>query len=108
PTAVRLGMPIDTHVAYKDFGELADTLLGPAYRSSTVYVAWEHLNIVFFTELVLRRLGSSAAVPDWSNSDYDTIFELIIGSQQPRTVLLKVHKEALGKLSESCPSGASD
>jgi hypothetical protein len=104
PTAVRLGMPVDTHIGYTDIGALADTLLSPPYRSSTSYVVWEHLNIVMFTELVLRRLGSSAAVPEWSNGDYDTIFELVVTSKTPRTVQLKVHTEALGDISESCPT----
>ncbi|HTO06805.1 MAG TPA: histidine phosphatase family protein [Myxococcota bacterium] len=107
PTAIRLGMPVDTQIAYNDIGRLADTLLGERYRKSTVLVAWEHLNIVHFSELVLRRLGSSAAVPDWSNGDYDTIFELLVGANEPRTVQLKVHTEKLGELSDSCPTGVS-
>jgi hypothetical protein len=108
PTAIRLGMPIDTHIAYNDLGGLADTLLDSRYRSSTIYVAWEHLHIVFFTELVLKRLGSTAPVPEWSNSDYDTLFELIIDAKEPRSVQLKVHKQDLGNLSESCPTAASE
>lgn len=107
PTAVRLGMPVDTQIAYTDIGRLADTLLAPQYRTATVYVVWEHLEIVRFTELVLRRLGSAAAVPDWTNGDYDTIFELVVSWKEPPTVKLEVHRETLGEISDSCPTGSA-
>jgi hypothetical protein len=105
PTAVRLGMPVDTQIGYTDIGRLADTLLDARYHAATIYVTWEHLEIVRFTELVLRRLGSSAAVPDWTNSDYDTIFELVVSWKEPPTVKLSVHRETLGEISDSCPTG---
>jgi hypothetical protein len=45
PTAVRVGVPINTQVPYNDPGRLADELLGPQYRTAMIYVAWEHMNI---------------------------------------------------------------
>ena len=74
PTAIRFGVPINTQLPYNDPGLLADTLLAPEYRSATIYVAWEHLSIVEFTEILLTRFRNASSVPAWDNDDYDKVF----------------------------------
>jgi len=106
PTAIRLGMPINTQIPFNDPGLLADTLMEPKYRNATIYVAWEHLNIVNFTELMLTRFSSDAQVPAWPNSDYDTVFELIIDWKNPQSVKLEVQSENFGEPSKACPTAA--
>jgi hypothetical protein len=69
PTAIRFGVPINTQLPFNDPGLLADTLLGSKYHNSTVYVAWEHTNIVDFATVLLTRFGRTDKVPDWANSD---------------------------------------
>ena len=103
PTAIRLGMPIDTQLPYNDPGRLADVLLDAPYRSATVFVAWEHQNLVDFAAIVLRRMGSSAEVPPWDNSDYDRVFVLTIDWSKPAAELA-VRSEGLKEISDQCPN----
>ena len=60
PTAISLGLPVNTQLPFNDSGRLADELLAERYRNATLYVAWEHLQIINFAQVVLRRLGSEA------------------------------------------------
>jgi hypothetical protein len=103
PTAIRLGLPINTQLPYNDPGLLADTLLDPKYRRSTIYVVWEHLNIVSFAEILLTRFHQTTHVPPWDNSDYDTVFVFTIDWSEPRSLKLEVRSEGLGQMSEECP-----
>ncbi len=103
PTAIRLELPIDTQLPFNDPGRLADELLAPAYRSATIYVAWEHLQIVSVAEVVLKRLGSTASVPAWKNSDYDTVFVIAIDWSDPPVAHFEVRSEDLGEISDQCP-----
>ena len=103
PTAIALGMPVNTQLPFNDSGLLADTLLAPEYRDKVVYVAWEHLQIMNFAKVVLTRLGSDAAVPEWKNSDYDTVFAFHIDWSEP-SVRFEVQQQSYGGLPETCPT----
>jgi hypothetical protein len=104
PTAIALGMPVNTQLPFNDPGLLADTLLAPEYRDQVVYVAWEHLQIMNFAQVVLRRLGSDAAVPEWTNADYDTVFAFHIRWDDPPSVRFEVKRQSHGPLPEECPA----
>jgi len=105
PTAIRLGVPIDTQLPCNDPGLLADTLLAPAYHGATIYVAWEHANIAQFAKILLTRFGSTATVPAWENGDYDMVFVFTIDWNEPRSLAFEVRSEGLGRISEKCPPG---
>ncbi len=103
PTAIRTGVPINTQLPFNDPGLLADTLMDTKYHGATVYVAWEHLNIVAFAEILLNRLHNASKIPQWPNSDYDTVFVFRIDWNQPRSVKFKALSENLGHVEEACP-----
>jgi len=103
PTAVRLGVPINTQLPFNDPGLLADTLLEPQYRDAVIFLAWEHTNIVEFATAMLTRFGNRQSLPDWPNSDYDTVFVFTIHWDEPATLDLDVRSEGFGTLSEECP-----
>src|SRR5215469_6338360 len=103
PTAVRFGVPINTQLPYNDPGLLADTLLDPQYHNDTIYVAWEHANLVTFAEIVLKRFHDQAPVPQWPNSDYDSIYVFRIDWAKIPTLKFEVRSENLGPISENCP-----
>ena len=42
PTAIELGMPVNTDFAYSDVDGLRSELTGQKYRNSLIFVAWEH------------------------------------------------------------------
>ncbi|MEE4173826.1 MAG: hypothetical protein V2I57_06195 [Xanthomonadales bacterium] len=104
PTAIALGLPINTQLPFNDSGLLADTLLAPEYRDKVVYVAWEHLQIMNFAQVVIRRLGSSAEVPEWTNADYDTVFAFHIDWTGTPSLRFEVRKQELGVLPGDCPN----
>ncbi|KUJ82948.1 hypothetical protein AVO43_10395 [Microbulbifer sp. ZGT114] len=108
PTAVYFQVPINTQIPYNDPGLLADTLLSKPYLGSTVYVAWEHMNIDLLVKILLRRFNSDAKVPEWPNSDYDTVFVFRIkGEPGSGSITLDVGKQAFGKIEERCPLEAT-
>jgi len=103
PTAIRAGVPIDTQIPYNQPRRLADTLLKSRYHDATVYVAWEHGNIVKLAKILLDRFGNGDKVPRWDNSDYDTVFAFTIDWSHSGTMKFEVRKEGLGPMPESCP-----
>jgi hypothetical protein len=103
PTAIALGMPIDTQLPFYDPGLLADKLLAPEQRDLVIYVAWEHLQIMNVAQVILRRFDSDARVPDWPNSDYDTVFAFHITWGEQPEIRFQVEKQSLGELPETCP-----
>lgn len=103
PTAVYFQVPIDTQIPFNDPGLLADTLLAKPYLGSTVYVAWEHMNIDLLAKILLRRFDSDTKVPEWPNSDYDTVFVFRIrGEPGNGSIVLDVDQQEFGKIEERC------
>ena len=103
PTAVRFGVPINTQLPFNDPGLLADTLLDPQYHNDTIYVAWEHANLVTFAEIVLTRFHDPTPVPPWPNGDYDTFHVFRIDWGKVPALKFEVRSEKLGPISENCP-----
>jgi len=103
PTAVKLGVPVNTQLPFNDPGLLADTLMDPKYHGATVYIVWEHLNIVTFAEILLNRFHKADPVPAWSNGDYDTVFVFTIQWNEPNSLRFDVRNEGLENIGEACP-----
>lgn len=78
PTAITLGLPVNTGIGLDAPDELIKALLAPQYHSSTIIVAWEHSQIVEIAEKLINRFGSDAVVPDWSNNNYNMFFVFTI------------------------------
>jgi hypothetical protein len=106
PTAIRFGVPINTQLPYSDPGLLADTLLDPQYHKDTVYVVWEHTNLVSFAEIVLKRFHDSTPVPEWPNSDYDTFYVFRLDWGKVPSLKFEVRSETLKAISENCPQAS--
>ena len=110
PTAIRLGMPVNTQIGYDQIDELQRVLLQPAYAHALIFVAWEHIKLHDFARQMLQLYGTaSAQLPDWSNDDYETIYVLHITRPKNNgapVVTLDIQRENLGgSLSDTC-SGA--
>jgi hypothetical protein len=77
PTAIRLGMPVDTRFGFEDTGGLERELLSPRYRDSLLFVAWEHGMLVKLVRQLLATVGADpSVVPDWPEDDFDSIYIL--------------------------------
>ena len=107
PTAISLGMPVDAQIAYDRIDLLEQSLLQPAFEDSKIFVAWEHVKLRDFAVDMLKRYGAGRVdVPDWPNSDYETIYVFHIkrtGQGTPQATL-EIQQEGLsGSLSDACP-----
>ncbi|HSU65652.1 MAG TPA: hypothetical protein VLJ39_02165 [Tepidisphaeraceae bacterium] len=79
PTAIRLGMPVQTPCGYKEIERLNAELCKPQYANAKIFVAWEHL----YEQRAVAGLfascgGDSTLVPAWSGTDYDSLYILTI------------------------------
>jgi hypothetical protein len=106
PTAIRLGLPVDTRFAEDGIDALQAELTAPAYRSATIFVAWEHRELVSLVRHLLDAFGDiTDHVPDWPEDDFDTIFIVKIRSEADhRTTSFAKDREMLDGLSAQCPS----
>jgi hypothetical protein len=108
PTAIRLGMPVNTQIAFDQIGELQQALLQPSFAHSLIFVAWEHDHLYRFAQQMLQAHGEGAwQVPPWWGWDYGTIYVFHItrpeNGGKPH-VTLSIQQENLGgKLSNTCP-----
>jgi len=108
PTAIRLGLPVNTQIGSGQTAELEKALLQPAYARSLVFVAWEHYKLHELATQILHDYGSNAAqIPDWPKDDYETIYILHItrtGKNEAPHATFEIQNENLGNsLSDTCP-----
>jgi hypothetical protein len=107
PTAISLGLPVNTQIAFDRIDLLQQALLQPAFEDSKIFVAWEHAKLRDFAVQMLKQYGTGRVdVPDWPGSDYETIYVFHIkrsGQGAPQATL-EIEQEGLSKsLSEACP-----
>ncbi len=106
PTAIRLVMPVNTQIGYKQIDKLQKELLDSKYASSKVFIAWEHYyEEKFAKELVKKFGGNPDQVPTWDNSEYDMIYVIRLTRTGGKTeVSFSADHEGLNeKLSNECP-----
>ena len=109
PTAIALGMPVNTQIGYGDIARLQSVLTAPTNAHALIFIAWEHGMLNTFARQMLKSYGEdSALVPPWPDSDYDRIYIFKIQQTGGRQrVSFKVEDEDLnGALSSSCPGSA--
>ncbi len=109
PTAIALGMPVNTQIGFTQTAALQQAVTAPEYAHSTVFIAWEHGYAEKFAQDFLSSYGlDPKQVPDWPNSDYETIYIFHIAPPTAGathgTMTFAVQKEGLeDKLSDTCP-----
>jgi hypothetical protein len=108
PTAISLGMPVDTRFGVNGLNWLVKSLTRRAYRDATVLVAWEHHQIVTLARrLLARHGGDEASVPAWAQDDFDSIYTVTLDKSGPGAKSsIKVSHEGLNGLSDVCPQVA--
>lgn len=108
PTAIRLGMPVNTQIGYNQTAELQQALLQPSFAHSLIFVAWEHDNLYSFAQQMLQAYGEGAAqLPPWRGWDYGTIYVFHItrpeNGGKPHATLTIQQENLGGKLTNTCP-----
>ena len=106
PTAIRLGMTVETQFSYDQISALQSELTDPAYRESKVFVVWEHKLLGDLVRKIVTSFGGDAHdVGDWGKDDYDSIFIVKLRTEPggKRSVGFERDKEGLNGLSTSYP-----
>jgi hypothetical protein len=111
PTAIRLGMPVQTPYGYRDYVKLNDELIAPKYSHSLIFVAWEHLCAEKETIDLLKRFGADTSqVPSWPGNDYDSLYVVTIRHDPDNTATATFQHELenLNGQSANMPTPASN
>ena len=108
PTAIRLGMAVNTQIAFDQIADLQRALLQPAYAHSLIFVAWEHYDLRLFAKQMLQAYGDGASqLPPWPGWDYGTIYVFHItrpdNGDKPHATLNVQQENLGGKLTNTCP-----
>jgi hypothetical protein len=109
PTAIQLGLPVNTQLPLADIAGLQAAVTAPAYANSTIFIAWEHKYAYDFARQMLRAYGlDRSQVPGWPSDDFETMYVFHItrtaGTGAP-AMTFAVQQEGLsGSLSATCPS----
>lgn len=109
PTAIALGLPVNTQIGFPDIAELERAVTAPEYANSTIFIAWEHKYAYDFARQMLRSHGMDpSVVPGWPGDDFETIYVFHIAREPASSsavMTFAVQKEGLeGSLSATCPS----
>lgn len=105
PTAIALGMPVNTDYAWNDVDGLATALTQNGLKGATVWVAWEHKELV----KVLRRIAQldteqHVDIPDWDGKDFDRISILTLRRDGARVqVSYRQERQGLDNQPLACP-----
>jgi hypothetical protein len=105
PTAIQLGMPVDTDFAYSNIDGLESELTQQKYQNALIFVAWEHNELVkLVRQLVSKFHGDPNQVPNWHGNDFDSLYVVrITGPDPTRSVSFAQDHEGLSNLSNDCP-----
>jgi hypothetical protein len=107
PTAIQLGLPVDTQLSFSDIGGLQQAVTAPAYANSTIFIAWEHKYAYDFAREMLRAYGlDRSQVPAWPSDDYETlyVFHIRRAAGGGPSMTFAVQQEGLSdSLSNICP-----
>ena len=75
PTAIALGMPVDTRLGMNDLDGLERKLDEPPYANAVVFIAWEHSRLEDFVRHELAHHGGDPGqAPHWHGKDFDSIY----------------------------------
>ncbi|MEO6967368.1 MAG: hypothetical protein ABI132_02775 [Rhodanobacteraceae bacterium] len=106
PTAIELGMPVNTSLGLEQIQQLDKDLLKPANSSATIFVAWEHnLAQQAAQHLMTAAGGEAQQVPAWANDDFDSLYVVHLKWQNDKPVSAHFEKQAegLNHQSTACP-----
>lgn len=105
PTAVRLGMPVNTDYGYLAIGRLEGELTRRRYEGKTIFVAWEHRMLDEMVRQLMKRFGvNPAEVPPWPGDDYDSLYVLRLDRHNSAKPISFTHDyEGLNGSSADCP-----
>ncbi len=106
PTAIQVSLPINLKYHAKDTKELQKALLNENNQNSTIFVVWEHDNLVKVAKKIFEHEGGMPdIIPEWKSSDFDSIYVLKIerGDLDTRVDFI-LDKQDLNHVNSFCPN----
>jgi len=105
PTAIRLGLPVNTDYSFSDIDGLRFELTRDKYENARIYVSWEHNELERVVKQIVGQFnGDPGTVPKWEGKDYDSIYIVKITSGgTAKSVSFSQDHEKLDNLSTDCP-----
>jgi hypothetical protein len=104
PTAVALGMPVNTQFGYDDVKGLKKALERPDLHDALIVVAWEHkMADKAVRKLVEAHGGDPDAIPKWEKDDFDSVYVVTVDWARNRATFEK-KAEGLNGQPEACPN----
>lgn len=105
PTAIHLGMPVNTQFGAEQIDALQQALLTPANAHALIFVAWEHtLLTMLVRHLIALGGGDPASVPAWPGSEFDSLFVVRIAQLDGKvSAVFARDAEGLNNQPTTCP-----
>jgi hypothetical protein len=105
PTAIRLGLPVNTEFGLTEIKPLEEDLLQPGNSAATIYVAWEHNLAQQAAQQLIDMVGGHEQVPRWAADDYDSLYEVRVMwlDGKPVSASFRIEAEGLNHQSGACP-----
>lgn len=105
PTAISLGLPVNTDFGLEDLDGLQAAITQPAYRDATVFVAWEHRLLVKLAAQLLGHNGADPALAaPWHYNDFDSIYVITLQQQNgQRLASFRIERQGLNQQPTTCP-----
>jgi hypothetical protein len=105
PTAVRAGKSINTRYGYNEITSLQSLLITPTKANTTIFVAWEHVQLVKIVQNIMNSYGGGVAVPAWISGDYDSLYVVRV-DYTSGAINAQFHRdrEGLNGQPTTCPS----
>jgi hypothetical protein len=106
PTAIQLGMPVNTQYNTYSSKQMEAHLLESKYAQSLVFIAWEHNLMEYMVRDIVARFGvDPSVVPAWTNSDYDSLYVIDITREGGKAAAqFRRDHEGLDGQSPLCPA----
>jgi hypothetical protein len=97
-------MPVRTKYGYTDIATVQAALVTPTKADTTVFVAWEHVQLQKLVQNIMNKYGGRAAVPAWISGDYDTLYVVRVEYTGSTAVArFQRDKEGLNGQPTACP-----
>jgi hypothetical protein len=98
-------MPVSTKYGYNDIASLQAALITSTKANSTIFVAWEHVQLQKVVQNIMNKHGGGVVVPNWTTGDYDSLY--VVRVNYVGTAInaqFHLEREGLNGQPTTCPS----
>jgi hypothetical protein len=105
PTAIINGISVNTKYGYNETAGLQSLLITPRKANDTIFVVWEHENLVKAVQSIMDAYGRGVKVPAWVTGDYDSLYVVRVNYSSNGSISARFEHEFEGLNGQptSCP-----